>query len=166
MVIITLELFTLEGDTWQENTCFHTSCVICLFGEWILIAATATFKKSLFLRKPFIWAKSGIDWTYQNRWFLSPAQCCYSAYCVFLETRRQKDKNGNNFVRFDLTNLEFHITSNVFSTRVDSFTAATHMVLSQAANHIWIRQKGMSFLVSHGTINASWLCDVLSAWVL
>ncbi len=66
LVIIALQLFTLEGDILQENMCFYTSWVICLFGELILIAAVAKLNKSFSLKKPFISAKSEIDWEYQS----------------------------------------------------------------------------------------------------
>lgn len=64
---------------------------------------------------------------------------------------------------FNLINREFHSTCPVFYTCVYTFTAATHMLLSQAANHILIRQTAVFFLLSHGTVNASWFCNVLSA---
>lgn len=49
----------------------------------------------------------------------------------------------------------------LFLAHVYTFIAATHMALSQAANHIGVKQTAVSFLVSHGTINSFWLCDVV-----
>lgn len=109
-------------------------------------------------KKPFIWAKSGI------------CQICLSHSRSYL-LGNSREKQWKQSVVWPTITIFFHenfkfwyhnnSTCPVFAPCVCSFTAVTHMVLPWAANCIWIRQTSMSFWVSHGTINVSWLCNML-----